>query len=88
MEEAGTWGSIEQKSLKCCIKMALFCRAFTVLKAALNLNPAQRVHTVTRRDCPDPWSAARVAMVSTVLLQDRLVPVVPVRLDSTARPGP
>lgn len=57
-------------------------------KAALNLNPAQRVHTVTRRGCLDPWSAAPVAVVSTVLLQDRLGQVVPVRLGSTARAGP
>lgn len=57
-------------------------------KAALNLNPAQRVPTVTRRGCLDPWSAARVAVVSTVLLQDRLGQAVPVRLDSTARTGP
>jgi len=58
-----------------------------VSKAARNLNPAQRVRTVTRRGCLDPRSAARVTMVSIAMLQDRLGQVVPVRLDSTARAG-
>lgn len=75
------------EDFKCYIQLALFCRAFTVAKAALNLSPAQRAPTVTRRGCLGQQSAARVAVVSTVLLQDRLGQAVPARLASTARAG-
>lgn len=69
------------------MQLALFCRAFTVAKAALNLSPAQRAPTVTRRGCLGHQRAARVAVVSTVLLQDRLGQAVPARLASIARAG-
>lgn len=58
-----------------------------MVKAALNLSPAQRELTVTKRDCLDHQNAAHVAVVSTVLLQGRLDQVVPARLGSTARAG-
>lgn len=56
-------------------------------KAALNLSPAQGAPTVTRRGCLGQQSAARVAVVCTVLLQDRLGQAVPARLGSSARAG-
>lgn len=59
-----------------------------MVKAALNLSPAQREPTVTKRDCLDCQSAAHVAVVSTVLRQGRLGQVVPARLGSTAGAGP
>lgn len=58
-----------------------------MVKAALNLSPAQRAPTVTRRGCLGHQSAARVAVVSTVLFQDRLGQAVPARLGSSARAG-
>lgn len=65
----------------------MFCRVFSVLKAAPSPSPARRGHLVTGRGWLHPGGASPVLGVPTVLAQDRLAQVGSVRLAFTARAG-
>lgn len=65
----------------------MFSRVFFVLKAAPSPSPARRGHLVTGRGWLDPGGASPVLEAPTVLAQDRLAQVGPVRLGFTAREG-